>query len=157
MTRARSAAALLAVVALALIGAGCGDDDDSGDSSNPDGGDALTKAQFLRQGNAVCAAGNAELEAEGATLGTEPSPQDIEDFALDELVPNIRNQIDALRELAPPAGDEDEVDAILTAAEDGVEAIEQDPASAFNDGSADPFDEANQLAAEYGLTACGSG
>ena len=156
MSRLRSVAAVLAVVALALIGAGCGDDDESGDSGSSGGGDTLTKEQFLTQGNAICAAGNAELEAEGETLGTAPTPGEIEDFALEELVPNIQNQIDELRGLTPPEGDEEEVEAILAAAEEGVAAIEENPASAFDDGGADPFAQANELAADYGLTVCGS-
>ena len=157
MSRHRSATAVLVVVALALTGAGCGDDDEPAGTGGSSGGDALTKEQFLEQGNAICAAGNAELDAEGATLGTAPTPGEIEDFALNELVPNVQNQIDELRGLTPPEGDEETVDEILKAAEEGVAAIEQNPASAFDDGGADPFGQANQLAADYGLVACGSG
>ena len=156
MSRFRGPAVVLAVVALALIGAGCGDDEKSGDSEGSGGGSALTKEQFLEQGNAICAAGNAELEAEGAGLGTAPTPGEIEDFALRELVPNIQNQLDELRTLTPPAGDEEQVEEILTAAEEGVAAIKEDPARAFDDAGADPFDTANQLAEDYGLVACGS-
>ena len=56
-----------------------------------------------------------------------------------------------------PEGDEDEVDAILSAAEEGAEGIRNDPESLASDGSPNErLAEANDLAIAYGLTVCGS-
>ena len=49
--------ALVAFAAIAMIVAGCGG---GGDSTTDSG--SLTKAEFLKQGNAVCAKGNKEIE-----------------------------------------------------------------------------------------------
>ena len=156
MTRARTAAFLLAAVALALVAAGCGDDDDSGDSGDGSA-TALTKEEFLQQGNAICANGNAELDAVTANFGPGTSPAEIEAFVTDTLVPNVQGQIDDLSALTPPEGDEEEVEAILTAAEDALAEVEEVPSTVTEDGGTDPFNEANRLAEDYGLVACGSG
>src|SRR3712207_254916 len=108
-------AIVLAVAALAA--SGCGDDDNDDGGSGGGGGEALTKAEFLEQGNKVCAEGNRELDAAFADLGPGTGPEEIEAFATETLVPNIEEQIAGLRELTPPEGDEAEVEAILAAAE----------------------------------------
>jgi hypothetical protein len=55
--------------------------------------------------------------------------------------------------LRPPHGETQEVEAIITAAEEAIEKGEEDPASLVTD-SGGPFTKANKLAREYGLTAC---
>ena len=54
----RLIALLAALGAVALIVAGCGSD-----SSTTDSTASLTKAEYLKQGNAICAAGNKEINA----------------------------------------------------------------------------------------------
>ena len=156
MRRIRIAASLLAIVALGLFGAGCGDDDDSGDSGDS-GGDALTKAEFVKQGNAICTEGNAEINEGFAALGPQPSEAKQQEFILDTLVPNAQGQLDQIGELTPPEGDEDEIDAILAAGEEGLTKVEEEPAALYRSGSADPFNEFSQLAGDYGLTVCAAG
>ena len=62
MTARRRTTAVLvaALLGLASVGAACGDDDDDG------GGETLSEAEFLEQGNAICAAGSEELDELGA-------------------------------------------------------------------------------------------
>jgi hypothetical protein len=62
------------------------------------------------------------------------------------------DELDDIRALTPPEGDERQVDAILDAAEAAV-AVVGERRSRFVTGS--PFAEANTLAAEYGLRVCG--
>jgi hypothetical protein len=145
---------MLLAVALAagVVAAGCGGDDDDGD------GEALTKVEFISQADAICAEGDREIDQAGreAFGDQRPSEQEIEQFATDTVAPNIQNQIDGIRALTPPEGDEQQVAEILDAAQNGIDEIEQDP-SLLNQGpdAGGAFTEANNLATEYGLTDCG--
>jgi hypothetical protein len=64
----------------------------------------------------------------------------------------IQGEIDGLRALGAPAGDEQQVDAILNEAQSALDKTKQDPSVLAN---TDPFKKANQDAKAYGLTACG--
>jgi hypothetical protein len=150
-------AVIAALVALALIVAGCGDSDDSTTDSTA----SLTKAEFVKQGNAVCAAGNKELDegfedfAQERKLSQdkEPSKAEFEEVAEDVLIPGVSKQIQGLRALGTPEGDEGEADRLLTGAEEALEEIEADPSLISEEG--DPFADVNKEAREYGLTTCG--
>jgi hypothetical protein len=152
--------ALAAVAALALI-AGCGGGSDSSGSTDATTS-SLTKAQFLKQGNAICAKGNKEIEEGFEEFGKEhhfskknqPSQAELEEAAEEVLIPNIRREIDDIRALGAPSGEEAEVEAVLAAAEKGLEKGEEDPGAMIEEGEG-PFKEANKLAREYGLVKCG--
>ena len=60
-------ALIVAISAVALVAAGCGSSDDSTTDSTA----SLTKGEFLKQGNAICAKGNQELEAGFNSFGKE--------------------------------------------------------------------------------------
>jgi len=147
-------ALLAAVAAIAMIAAGCGSSDD--DSS------ALTKAEFVKQGNAICAKGNKEIEGEfegfakehNLSGDKEPSKEVLGEAAEDIVIPSVNVQVEELRELEAPSGEEDQVDEILTAAEEALETGEEDPVALTNEDE-DPFAKANKLAQDYGLARCG--
>ncbi len=61
---------LLSVIALVLI-AGCGSGGDSSDSTSADSGSSLTKAQLIKQGDAICEEGNEEVESEADEFAEE--------------------------------------------------------------------------------------
>ena len=61
-----------------------------------------------------------------------------------------------IRDLTPPEGDEDQITAIVDAADQGIDEIEADPA-ALTQGDENPLAEASRLASEYGMKACGQG
>jgi hypothetical protein len=153
----RSIALFAALAALAMIVAGCGGDDDSTGTTG-----SLTKAEFVKQGNAICAKGNKELDEDFEKFAKEhnlsenkrPSNAVLTEASEDILIPVVSDQIEQLRDLGAPAGEEQQVDEILTAAEEGIEKGEEDPVSltAENGG---PFKKANKLAKDYGLTKCG--
>jgi hypothetical protein len=71
------------------------------------------------------------------------------------LLPSVEDQVSKIRALGAPKGDEDQVNAILDAADEGVQKGKQDPLSLTKEGSAGPFDKANKLANAYGLKTCG--
>jgi len=144
-----SAAATVAafLVIGALVVAGCGGDDDTSATTA-----SLSKEEFLAQGNAICAEGNKTIEAAGEDLGQQPSQADFEAFVNDSLAPAVQGQIDGINALGAPEGDEEQVTAITDAAQEGVDEIKADPGAIT--GNQDPFEEANKLAGEYGLTEC---
>jgi hypothetical protein len=140
---------LSAAVALALVAAGCGSSSKS----------SISKAEFVKKGNAICANGSKEIDAAGKRIfGTnpnvKPSADQIRKFASTVLLPSVEKQVKALRALGAPKGDEAKVKAILDAADQGIEKGKKDPASLASNG-AGPFAKANSLAKAYGLPACG--
>ena len=144
-----------AVMIIALIAAGCGDSDDDDTTTA-----SLTKAEFLKQGNAICSAGNREIEADFEAFAKEnnlenkaPSDAQFEEIAESTLIPSVSKQVEELRALGVPSGEEDQVDTLLDNAEEAVEELEEDPGSLS--GNEDPFADVNQEARAYGLTACG--
>jgi hypothetical protein len=147
------------MLAVGLIAAGCGDDgDESSDTGTDTVATALTKEEFLAQGNAICKQGAVEIEGAAEQLfgSGQPTPEQLETFANDTLIPGIRDQIDQIRALAPPEGDEEKVNSMLDKAEDAVAELEANPQSAFREGN-DPFAEVNRELAAYGLTTCAEG
>jgi len=151
---------LVLALATGLIAAGCGDDDDDdGGNGGGNGGEALTKQEFITQADQICSEGNAEIEAgaEDTFGGSDqpPSPAEEEQFATDTVIPSIQSQVDQIGELASPEGDEDQVQAILDAAQEGLDAGNDDP-SLFAGENQDPLAEATRLAKQYGLKVCGA-
>jgi hypothetical protein len=144
------------VMAMGLIAGGCGDDDDDG---GDDGAEALTKEEYLAQGNQICKQGEAELDAvaDETFSGGEPDQATLEAFVNDALIPNVQGQIDQLRDLGIPEADEEQVTQILDEAELALQDIKEDPSLAAGQGGEDPFAEVNTKLDEYGLTACGGG
>jgi hypothetical protein len=137
------------LIGAALL-AGCGGGDDS-DSTSTEA--ALTKSEFLKQGNAICAKGNKTIDKaanQAFSNGQKPTEAQLEQF-VSQTAPIIQGEIDGLRALGAPAGDEQQVNAILDEAQSALDKAKQDP-SLFLNG--DPFKKANQDAKAYGLTAC---
>ena len=147
---------LAGLLAVALVAAGCG-------SSSSDTTASLTKAEFLKQGNAICAAGNKEINAEFEKFFKEkefskkkqPTQAQLEEAAEEIAVPSIRKQIDGIRALGAPSGEEEQVNEIIDAAEEALEEAEEDPAALVNEENGNLFAKANKLTNAYGLTACG--
>jgi hypothetical protein len=141
-----------------LVAAGCGGDDDDEAAGTTAPSEPLSRQEFVIAADAICASGDREIERQAAqTFGNqEPSEEEIEQFATDTIIPNIQSQVDQLRMLVPPEGDEEEVTAILDAAQSGVDEVEQDPSLAAEGSDAGgAFTEANNLARDYGLKDCG--
>lgn len=136
----------MAVVAAVSL-AGCGG-----------GGDALSKAQFVEQGNKICERSQQRI-TEGAERkftveGEIPSAQQITDFANETVDPALEEQLDGLRELTPPQDDRERVEDILNAGQTGLEEVRRDPTSLI--GERNPLENYNELASGYGLDKCGA-
>jgi len=137
--------ALVALLGLALVAFGCGGGDDS-----------LTKAEFIKQGDAICKRTedqkNKALEAAFAQQAkTGEAPDKAFQISLVNTValPPVVQMTEELDDLGPP---DEEAEAIVAAFEASTDAITDNPAGVL-DGS-NPFVEADQLAAEYGFKAC---
>jgi hypothetical protein len=141
--------AALLVAAAALIG-GCGDDEE-GESGGASDSGSLTKAEYLEQGNAICAKYNKQLDQLFPQIPGAPGSASFDSFTEQQIIPILETQIESVEALPAPEGDEEEVDAIFTAANEGLETVKDDPSALAGDA----FNEANQLANEYGLTECG--
>jgi hypothetical protein len=142
------AAALLCVAAVLVVG--CGEDEDRGSGDSDPG--RLTKEEFLREGNGICARTKADLEAEAVNLGLFASEEDIETFAADTVIPMIEDQIAELRDLRPPRGDEQTVREIVVLAQMALADLEKDPAAVTDAETI--FEDAGRRARAYGLTEC---
>jgi len=144
--------ALVLVFALVVgLAAGCGGDSDS-DASTP------TKAEFIRQADALCEQADAKQEKDLQSYASKSS-KDFSSQAVQENVitvvgmPPIQEQAEKIGKLEVPDGDEDEVRAIVDGIEAAVAKVEADPLSMTREGDS-PFTEADKLARTYGLKAC---
>jgi hypothetical protein len=142
---------LCLLAALSLLFAGCGGGDDETTSS-------LTRAQFLKQGNAICKKSEEEkgkaLRALVAKLDpNKPITQERkEQLVLTVILPPYEQTTEDLKGLGTPEGDEEEVEAIIKAMEEAAKESRADPGVAVT--SVRQFEDANKMATDYGLTSC---
>jgi hypothetical protein len=140
---------MIAVVLLgAGAGAGCGGDDE----------EPLSKAEYIKQGDAICkkaqVEGQKQVEEMFGDLGAneEPSEEQLKTLVEDVIKPNTEGQLNDLRDLAPPEGDEDTVNGIYDGVEEGLAKIEDDPKVLLSEN--DPFEAPSQQAEDYGFEEC---
>lgn len=146
MTTARIAVvALFAATALAA----CGDDDA--------GGDRLSAEEWVEQAEAICQEADDDAEELFAELDDDIDAEAFGEFATEELLPRVRQQIEDIGDLNPPEELEDDVEELLDTVRRVLDEVEEqaedDPEVLFN-SDADPFEEVNELSAELGLVAC---
>jgi hypothetical protein len=161
MNRARHLTATLSATAVILVA--CGSD-----------AEPLTKEQFIEQADAICQHTSDVIEPimtrfwsdfEGEEDATVDDAVFVRfDELFGEVTPHFEQQLSDLRDLEPPEGDRDAVSVLLNSFEGGIDTINEviDDAVGGDDAARerlgsddDPFDEANQLAREYGLSVCG--
>ncbi|HEX6782933.1 MAG TPA: hypothetical protein VF125_13035 [Solirubrobacterales bacterium] len=147
--------ALAALVVLAAVIAGCGGGEDTTDSSTA----ALSKAQFIKQGDAICKKANEENEAEAEKFAKENGFEletarkiQLEELVEGVLIPSLEQQAEEIGALGAPEGDEERVEAIVVALEDAAGEIEDEPSLAFESKA---LEEPSKLAASYGFQVCG--
>jgi nitrous oxide reductase accessory protein NosL len=154
----RSFALLIALSAVALFAAGCGSSDDGTTDSTA----SLTKAEFVKQGNAICKAGNEEVNSEFEKFAEEhnisenkpPTKAQLEEAAEEFLVPSVSRQVEEVADLGAPEGEEEAFEMFIEDAEGRVEEAETDPSLMVSEDE-DPFEEVKKEATALGLAACG--
>lgn len=154
----RGPIALLAgvlAVALSLVGCGGGGSDPSTSS--------LSKAEFIKKADAICKAGGkrtqseftAYVEEKKISAKNEPTPAQFAEVSDEIQIPAYKRQVGEIRALGVPAGEEEQITALLDALDVGIEKIEDaDPQEAL-ESSNKMFAEADDLAEAYGLKVCG--
>jgi hypothetical protein len=135
-----------AVLLAFVMGSGCGSDSSS---------TALTKAQFVKQGNAICkeweAGRNAAIAAVGQKFSGKTSNAAKEKAILMILSP-YEEAIGRLEELSAPSGDDAQIEAILASMHEAAGKVKADPGTALVSGL--PFRQANKRVEDYGLNRC---
>jgi hypothetical protein len=137
--------------ALVLFAGACGDD-----------GTRLSKAEFLKQGNATCKATNDKIDTASAkkfpNQDEQPDPAKFKTFATETLIPDLRQEVDDLDDLKPPKDLQDDVDHLLSDVRDALDNVKEDvneDTAAFLNSESDPFADAKKKANDIGLTVCG--
>ena len=140
-----------------LIVAACGGDDGSGSGS----GEPLTKAEFVEAADAICA----EADEKNNAL---PEPETLEEApdVLRQGLEIFEEQLNDLQALTPPEEGRETIDrAVVLLGE--VNEMVSEAADLFEDGDLEGAqaqlegldvigEELDELAADYGLAACGS-
>ncbi len=159
---------IVAALAIVVLVAGCGGGSDSGDSSAADTsspekstGPALTKAEFIKQGDEICTTTEAEVAAEvliysednGFDEAEGPTEEQEEGLVTEVVLPGFQALAGELAELGPPEGEEAQVEEIIDGIEEVVADGEADPGSVI--GTDDPFADINEKATEFGFKVCG--
>jgi hypothetical protein len=152
---------LLGILAVALISVGCG----GGRSDSPA---QIPKREFVEKGSAICVAtrkrirsdfevytrGKEGREVELAEKAEEMTPEEAAGrIGRKIIVPAMKRELEEFQGLGIPEGDEDQVDALLRAFEEGVEKADAHPERAATTGT-EAFGTSGKLASEYGLRGC---
>ena len=137
----------MALVALFAF-AGCGGGDDT---------TQLTKAEFTKQANAGCKEHSKERDELFKKVTSELDASEVtradQENLIDEvLLPPFEKDIENLKSLGAPAGDEQQVEEIIKAMEDAIKNVEEKPLVALRTNS--QFAEARAAAVKYGLDDC---
>jgi hypothetical protein len=140
------------LVVLSVLAVGCGGDD---------GGERLSKTEFVSRADTICTKYEAKLDA----LGQPMNAKELRSFA-DKALPIAKDGREELGELTPPEALEATYDAWLEQGDEAIEIVER-LRDAAEDGDqaeiqkiaqdAERADaEANRLASELGFEQCGA-
>lgn len=144
-----------AATALALSLAACGDDDDSGNLASNDES-VIVKADFIQAANAACEKRAEEMTTRAQQVfkqfsGQPDSPKVRRAVIEKAIAPGFEAELRDLRALEPPPGEEEEVQEVLTTIEEMVARTRRD----LSEGRGYPYRKTENVAAAYGLPACG--
>jgi len=146
--------AVIAVLLGILVLAGCGSSGSEGSSSS---GTELSKAEFIKQGDAICAKTDKVQETELQEFQKKDpegklTPAVREEMVTDAGLPPIQDEIKELADLQGPSADSDEIEAIVDGIEEALKKAEADPSLLLK--GPDPFAAVGKKAAAYGFKEC---
>lgn len=140
-------------VALLAVGVGgCGGGDDTTEAETTT--TALTKAEFVKQANAICAEGNKETDAIFESFEKGEPKAEAETVIENEFVPSVQGQIDEIRALDAPEADEATVEEMLDLAQADLDRIAEEPGMVVSGEEVDQFADFARVGHPYGLTEC---
>ncbi len=128
----------LPLTAALIVGvglSGCGSSSTTNTATTP----TITKADFIAKSNAICAKGNKEQQAGFAVYGKkhslkpnqEPTKAQETELVNSVFVPNVQSQIDAVKALGVPSGEEQQVNSALEASQQALNKVKAKPELAF--------------------------
>jgi hypothetical protein len=119
--------------------------------------DGISKAEFIRAGNAICRATIQTLTEEGRETFSEAELKGTNvagvPFVLGTYVPEFRAEVRRLRALGAPSGDEARVEAILLAIEGMIGEAKREPDRIVHQVT-NRYARPQELAMSYGLDEC---
>jgi hypothetical protein len=137
--------ALIAVAGLALLG-GCGSS----------GEDSLSKAEFEKKAGAICDEAEEKRAKVVSGLVQEADPngdvQAQQEQVIHKALPTYEEAASKIADLGAPEGQQEKVDALVSAMEEAAEKALADPHTAVVSNIF--FRKADQLAQEYELSGC---
>jgi hypothetical protein len=144
-----------AATALALSLGACGDDDDSGSLASNDEA-VIVKADFIQAADAACEKRAEEMTARAQQVlkqygGQPDSPKTRRALIEKAIAPGFEAEIRDLQALEPPPGEEEEVEEVIATLEEMVARTRKD----LSEGRDYPYRKTENVAAAYGLPACG--
>ena len=160
---ARAMALLVAVLALAAFAVGCGGDEDSasGESIQPVTTSSLSKSEFIKQAEKACEEERENLLDEGVAYikrkeaAGVPTPVVVAKMAKAVMIPTIEAEMQGMRDLGVPEGDEEEVEEFLASQQAGIENVKKLAKAQSIEQVETRFREAADLMREYGfVSAC---
>lgn len=126
-------------------------------ASTGGGGDGISKAEFIREGNAICRTTIETLTEEGRETFSEAELKGTNaagvPFVLGTYVPEFRAEVRKLRALGAPSGDEAQINTILKAIEVIIEEAKQEPDRIVHQ-TKNRYEKPQALATRYGLDEC---
>ncbi len=147
--RVRVAGLLVAGLAVTLGLGACGGGDEE---------ERLSQAQFVAEGNRICGQTRQAVDQAAETAfpnkGNVPTAEEIQRFADDTLVPQLKRELDELKDLNPPEDDEEDVQEIIEAGENAADQTST-RAVLLQNKARSPLNRYGQLAGRYGLETCG--
>jgi len=163
----RKAAAAVLMMLVAALAAGCGGDDakqDTGATTTATVAEApaLSKAEYISRGNAICRATRATLAKEGAKFRTDatktaalPPPAKIREFVTKVSIPGYERMLEQMRLLTPPQRDKRTIVAYIVSFDNAIKTVKANVPKYAQADAVDPFDDANARAVSYGMKDCG--
>lgn len=152
--------ALAVAALLAFVGCGGGGGDEETTAERP----PITKKKFVREGQALCTRAYRRqarwMEKFYKRHGydwQEPSKKAREEVNAAVVMKVEQEKIDELDALPVPPGDEAEIEKILESMRKGIRITEREPERLAEptEKNPEPFTEARELTADYGIWICG--
>ncbi|MGC1852034.1 MAG: hypothetical protein WA687_06305 [Solirubrobacterales bacterium] len=130
------------------------------DSNAPVTTSSLSKAAVIKKAAAACQQTRKGLSTEQEAyievhiIDGLPQAELLANMTREVLVPRIETEIETIRKTGAPTGDEKQVEAVLTAQQQGVDEVAEAKKIATNKDLEDPFANADQMRRSYGFPVC---
>jgi len=154
-------------LAIALIAAGCGSDEDASTTTTSSAAangtkGALSKAEYIDAADGVCVNGAERSEAEfneflqekAIPKGQEPTSAQFAEVGEQILVPAFQRQVDEIRSLGPAPENPDQIEEYLNGLEEAIKEVEENPTLAKS--PAKVLVDTDKIAQAYGFKVCGN-